>query len=87
VGPFLLMAGAVLISPLYQRNWPAMSWQQVILERERHAGGHQVLIEEICNRDITAAMRAMEDHLTMGYLTSPEEFGRKVAGLMRKYCF
>jgi DNA-binding GntR family transcriptional regulator len=85
VGPFLLMAAAVLVSPLYKRNWPAMSWQQVILEREKDAGGHQVLVEAICNRDTPAAVRAMEDHLTVNYSTAPEEFGRKVAELMRKY--
>jgi len=85
VGPFLLMGSAVLVSPMYKRNWPAMSWQHVILERERDAGGHQPLVEAICNRDTAAAMRAIEDHLTVNYQASPEEFGRKVAELMRKY--
>jgi DNA-binding GntR family transcriptional regulator len=85
VGPFLLMAGAVLVSPMYKRNWPAMSWQHVILERERDAGGHQPLVDAICNRDVPAALRAIEDHLTVNYQSSPEDFGRKVAELMRKY--
>jgi DNA-binding GntR family transcriptional regulator len=85
VGPFLLMAQAVLVSPLYQRNWPAMSWQHVILERERDAGGHQPLVDAICSRDVPVALRAIEDHLTVNYQSSPEEFGRKVAELMRKY--
>jgi hypothetical protein len=85
VGPFPLMAGAVLVSPMYKRNWPAISWQQVILERKRDACGHQPLVDAICNRNVPAALRAIDDHLTINYQSSPEEFGRKVAEHMRKY--
>jgi DNA-binding GntR family transcriptional regulator len=85
VGPFHLMAVAVLVSPAYRRNWIALSWQQVILERERDAGGHQPLVQAICARDVPAAMRAMEDHLTLNYASSPDEFNRRVAKLMLNY--
>ncbi len=85
VGPFHLMGHAVLVSAIYRRNWPAISLQQLLLERERDAGGHQLLVEAICRKDVPAALKAMEDHLTVNYATAPEEFGRKVAALMRKY--
>lgn len=85
VGPFHLMGNAVLTSPLYRRTAPAVSWQQLLLERERHAGGHQLVVEAICQRDVPVAMKAMEEHLAVNYSTSPEEFEQNVSRLMRRY--
>lgn len=85
VGPFHLMASAALLSPMYRRSWPALSLQQVLLERERDAGGHQPLVNAICSRNVEEAVQAMEDHLTVNFATSAEEFSRRVADLMRRY--
>jgi DNA-binding GntR family transcriptional regulator len=85
VGPFHLMACAALLSPIYRRSWPALSLQQVLLERQRDAGGHQPLVNAICNRNMEEAVQAMEDHFTVNDATSAEEFSRKVADLMRRY--
>jgi DNA-binding GntR family transcriptional regulator len=85
VGPFQLMASAVMVSPLYRRNSLGISWQNILLERERDAGGHQLLVEAICRRDAEAGTAAMADHLAVNYATSPEEFGRKVGELMQRY--
>jgi len=85
VGPFHLVGNAVLLSPFYKRSSSVISLQQVLLERERDAGGHQLLAEAICRRDVEAACQLMEDHITVNFATEPEEFGQRVAGLIRRY--
>lgn len=85
VGPFHLVGNAVFLSPSFKRSLPIISFQQLLLERERDAGGHQLLAEAICRRDIKAACRAMEDHITLNYATTPDEFGQRVGALIRRY--
>ena len=82
VGPFHLMANAALLLPVYHRNRLALSWQQVLFEREFDAGGHQLLVEAICKRNTAVAVKAMEDHLAINYASSPEDSARGVATLM-----
>lgn len=84
-GPFHMTSHATMLSSIGRRASAAASWQQILLERERDAGGHQPLVEAICSRNAQAAARAMEKHLTFHYETSPDEYNRRIAQLMRNF--
>lgn len=83
-GPFHLTSHAAMLSSIGRRASAAVSWQHILLEQERHAGGHQLLTEAIVRGDTAAAVRAMEKHLTFNYESSPDEYNRKVAQLIRQ---
>jgi DNA-binding GntR family transcriptional regulator len=85
VGPFHVVGNAVVLSPFYRRSASVISLQQVLLERERDAGGHQLLAEAICRRDVEASCRLMAEHITVNYAIEPEEFGQRVGKLISRY--
>ncbi|MFN7992709.1 MAG: GntR family transcriptional regulator [Bryobacteraceae bacterium] len=81
-GPFLMTSHAAVLRTLSRHSSAAISWQQAVLERERHASGHQLLVEAICRRDAEVAAKAMADHLLYNHETSPEEYARDLAKLV-----
>ena len=85
VGPFHMLGNAVLASPFYRRSAPVISLQHALLERERDVGGHQLLAEAICRRDVEASCRLMGEHLTVNFAISPDEFGQRVGKLVNRY--
>lgn len=86
VGPFHVISNALLVSPYYRRNSIGMSVQQIFLEREKHAAGHQPLVEAICRRDVPAATKAIGDHISANYLAAPmEDFSKKVGQFLKRY--
>jgi len=85
VGPFHMLGNAVLMSPFYRRSAPVISLQHALLERERDAGGHQLLAEAICRREVEGSCRLMAEHLTVNYAINPDEFGQRVGKLVSRY--
>ena len=85
VGPFHLLGHSALLSPFYRRSAPVISLQQVLLERERDVGGHQLLAEAICRRAVEASCQLMGEHLTVNYATDPAEFAQRVGRLTYRY--
>ncbi|MFN0168830.1 MAG: GntR family transcriptional regulator [Bryobacteraceae bacterium] len=86
VGPFHMVSNAVLLSPYYRRNAAAISVQQIFFERERHAAGHQPLVDAICRRSVPAAVKAVAEHISSNYYQSSfEDFSKKVGELLKRY--
>lgn len=85
VGPFHIVANGTLSSPYYRRNAAAISVQQVLLERERHAAGHQPIVDALCRRDADAAAKAMAAHIAANYEAPDEDFSKSVGGFLKKY--
>jgi DNA-binding GntR family transcriptional regulator len=85
VGPFHLISNAVLLSPYYRRNAIGMSLQQIFMERENHAAGHQPLVEAICRKDVPAAMKAVSDHIVANYDIAVEDFSKEVGRFLKRY--
>lgn len=84
-GPFHIVANAALLSPRYRRNAVAISVQQILLEREKHAAGHQPLVEALCGRNVDAAVAAMAAHISANYLAPDEDFSKTVGTFLKKY--
>ncbi len=84
-GPFHIVSNAALLSPHYRRNAVAISVQQVLLEREKHAAGHQPIVEALCRRNVPAAMQAMADHISANYQSPDEDFSKTVGSFLKKY--
>lgn len=85
VGPFHIVSNGTLASPYYRRNAVAISVQQVLLEREKHAAGHQPIVEAVCRRDAEGAARAMAAHIAANYEAPDEDFSKAVGGFLKKY--
>jgi len=84
-GPFHMVSNAVLSSPHYRRNAAAISVQQVLLEREKHAAGHQPIVDAMCLRDQEKAAKAMAAHISANYLAPDEEFSKSVGTFLKRY--
>ena len=85
VGPFHIVSNGTLASPYYRRNAAAISVQQVLLEREKHAAGHQPIVDALCRKDPEAAAKAMAAHIAANYEAPDEDFSKSVAGFLKKY--
>ncbi len=85
VGPFHIVSNGTLASPYYRRNAAAISVQQVLLEREKHAAGHQPIVDALCRRDAEAAAKAMAAHIAANYEAPDEDFSKSVGGFLKKY--
>ncbi len=86
VGPFHMVSNAVLLSPYYRRNATAISVQQIFFERERHAAGHQPLVDAICRKNVPGAMKAIAEHISSNYYQpSFEDFSKKVGEFLKLY--
>lgn len=85
VGPFHIVSNGTLSSPYYRRNAAAISVQQVLLEREKHAAGHQPIVDAMCRRDADAASKAIAAHIAANYEAPNEDFSKSVAGFLKKY--
>jgi DNA-binding GntR family transcriptional regulator len=85
VGPFHIVSNGTLASPYYRRNAAAISVQQVLLEREKHAAGHQPIVDALCRKDAEAAAKAMAAHIAANYETPDEDFSKSVSRFLKKY--
>ena len=85
VGPFHIVSNGTLASPYYRRNAAAISVQQVLLEREKHAAGHQPIVDALCRKDAEAATKAMAAHIAANYETPDEDFSKSVGRFLKKY--
>lgn len=85
VGPFHIVSNGTLTSPYYRRNAAAISIQQVLLEREKHAAGHQPVVEAMCRRDADGAAKAMAAHIAANYMAPDEDFSKSVGAFLKKY--
>lgn len=86
VGPFHMVSNAVLLSPYYRRNAAAISVQQIFFERERHAAGHQPLVEAICKKNVAGALKAIAAHISSNYYqASFEDFSKRVGEFLKLY--
>ena len=84
-GPFHIVANAALLSPQYRRNAMAISVQQILLEREKHAAGHQPIVDALCRRNVSAAVTAMAEHIAANYQSPDEDFSKAVGSFLKKY--
>jgi DNA-binding GntR family transcriptional regulator len=85
VGPFHIVSNGTLASPYYRRNAAVISVQQVLLEREKHAAGHQPIVDALCRKDAEAATKAMAAHIAANYETPDEDFSKSVSRFLKKY--
>jgi|GEM_PF-1839053 len=84
-GPFYIVSNAAILSPYYRRNAAAITVQQLLLEREMHAAGHQPVVDAICRRDVDAAVKAIAAHISTNYEAPDEDFARSVGSFLEKY--
>ena len=84
-GPFHIAANAALLSPQYRRNAAAISVQQILLEREKHAAGHQPIVDALCRRNVPDAVTAIAEHISANYLAPDEDFSKTVGLFLKKY--